>query len=101
MAWSKLIDMELTDEDKIDEAIPSVGARPDYPFGLRICLTHKELAKLGLEPDCEVGDMIDLRAFARVTSVSITQADAQNMCRVELQIEQLSVEDEDTEGGGD
>jgi hypothetical protein len=91
MAWSKLVDMELDDEDKLD-AFPSTAEpkRPDYPYGLRMCLTHSELRKLGLEADCSVGDIIDLRAFAEVTSVS-KDGDS---CRVELQIQKLAVENE-------
>jgi hypothetical protein len=96
MASGKLVDMELDDEDKLDLAIPA--ARPNYPWGLRICLTHKELAKLGLEADCEVGDYLDLRCFATVTSVSKTDDAASGpCCRVELQIEKMSVENENDE----
>jgi hypothetical protein len=70
---------------------------PDYPCGLRICLTHRELEKLGLEADCQIGDVIDLRAFATVTSVSQNDYGNGPECRVELQIEKLAVEDERTE----
>lgn len=99
MAWSKLVNMELTDDEKIDAMMPCVGISngPDYPYGLRICLTEKELEKLDLKPDCEVGDVIDLRAFAVITSVSTEQRDGRNSARVELQIERLAVENENDE----
>ncbi len=89
--------MEMDDEDKMDSVMPiSMPSKPDYPYGLRICLTHNELAKLGLElPD--VGDLIDLRAFATVTSVSSSSGEGGDCCRVELQIEKLAVENELTE----
>jgi len=97
MAWSKLVDMELDDEDQLDLAVAAIPEKPRYPYGLRICLTEKELEKLGLEADCEIGDMIDLRAFAVVTSCSVNQTEHGSECRVELQIRQMKVENESTE----
>lgn len=99
MAWSKLVDMEMDDEDILDHPMPiAMSQRASYPYGLRICLTHKELKKLGLDADCEIGDVIDLRAFATVTSVSMNKTEGgDDECRVELQIEKLAVENEMTE----
>lgn len=96
MGWSKLVSMELDDEDKMDCPCPMpMSSKPDYPYGLRICLTHKELEKLGLEADCDIGDMIDMRAFGCVTSVSMNKTDGGNTeCRIEIQIEKLAIEDE-------
>jgi len=94
MAWSKMVDMELDDEDQIDAVTPiALPEKPQFPYGLRICLTHSELRKLDLDADCEIGDTIDIRAFAEVTSIS---KDGDN-CRIELQIQKLAVEDENTE----
>ena len=94
MGWSKLVDMELTDDEKLDASMPiPMPTKPDYPFGLRICLTNPELEKLGLDADCDVGDVIDLRAFAEVTCVSKNGDD----CRVELQIQKLAIEQESDE----
>jgi hypothetical protein len=95
MAW-KFADMELSDDDKIDMSSPVLGT-PDYPYGLRICLTETELAKLDLPDDPEVGDYIDLRAFATVTSISMNDGPSGRQCRVELQIEKLALESEDDE----
>ena len=98
MAWSKLVDMEMDDDEKLDRAIPDMPSKPDYPWGLRISLTEKELKKLELDADCDIGDMIDLRAFAVVTSVSKNKMDGgEECCRVELQIQKLAVENEMTE----
>jgi len=100
--WSRFVSMELDDEDKIDLAIgPGIEAQPDYPYGLRICLTSRELDKLGLEDDCEIGDMLDLRCFARVTSISKTDGPAGPGCRIELQITDIAAENEMDEGPGD
>jgi hypothetical protein len=96
MAWSKLVDMEMDDEDKMDFCAPIACARPDYPYGLRICLSEKELKKLGLSVP-ENGDMIDMRCFGTVTSVSTESRDSGDTCRVEIQIEKIAVENEMTE----
>jgi len=99
MAWSKLVDMEMDDEEKLDAMCPMpMSERPNYPYGLRICLTHKELAKLGLEADCNVGDLIDLRCFAEVTSISKSDSGNGEDCRIELQIQKMACEDEMSEG---
>lgn len=92
-AWQPLVDMELSDEEKLDTMMPMPMQRPDYPCGLKICLTGKELEKLGLAADCDCGDYLDIRAFACVASVTKNGDD----CRVELQIEKMAIE-EDEEG---
>ncbi len=97
MAWSKLVDLELDDDDKLDMVMPMPMDRPDYPCGLRICLTENELEKLNLDDDCDVGDVIDLRAFAVVTSISKNDGAGGQSCRIELQIQKLAVENEMTE----
>lgn len=92
--WSRLVDMELDDESKLDACCPMPCPKPDYPYGLKISLTHKELEKLGLDADCDVGDMLDIRCFATVTSVSKSEDGDGQRCSVELQIEKMAVEDE-------
>lgn len=89
-----MVDLEYDDEDSIDHSIASISEKPRYPYGLRICLTHKELAKLGLEADCEIGDFIDVRAFGEVTSVSKSEVDGESSCRVEIQLQKIALEDE-------
>ena len=92
-SWSKMVDMERSDDDKIDSMACYPTVAPDYPPGLRICLCQEELEKLGLSiPD--IGDMIDMRAMGTVTSVSIEKTDGEDRCRVEIQIERISVESE-------
>lgn len=89
--FSKLVDMENDDDDQLDGLASFPGVRADYPYGLRICLTGKELEKLGLEvPD--TGDMIDMRCFGTVTSVSTSDDSGGKSCRVEIQIEKIAVE---------
>lgn len=96
-SWSKLADMELDDDESLDAIMPiHMPERPKYPFGLKICLCEGELKKLGLDLP-GVGDVIDLRAFAEVTSVS----DGAGGRRVELQIQKIAVENEMTENEKD
>lgn len=97
--WTKMVDMELDDESMLDMSFPmpmAVGEkRPRYPYNLMISLTDVELTKLKLSHDAEVGDVIDLRAFAVVTSVSKSDTEhSGKSCRVELQIQKLAVENE-------
>ena len=91
--------MELDDEDKLDTAMPiAMPDRPDFPFGLKICLTEKEFEKLGLDyKDAVVGGICHGHFLARITSVSCEQRDGKECCRCELQIEDLSIESEDEE----
>ena len=96
----KMIDMKRTQAEKSDAtdlAMPSVSDAPDYPYGLGICLTGDELDKLDLPDDCEVGDMIDIRAMGVVTSVSKRQVNGSSECRVEIQLTHIGLEDEETE----
>ncbi len=99
MAWSKLTDMAMTEEERADYGgsmtVPE-DRGPEYPWGLRICLSDAEMDKLGLDPkEADVGDMIDMRCFAIVTSVSMNQrGDGTNCARVELQIQKLAIESE-------
>lgn len=94
MAWepSGLVSMEMDDDSKLDSVIPGVAEQPDYPYGLRICLTDKEMPKLGLSPDCRVGDDVMFMCRAVVTSVSSNSTAAGQCDRVELQICDMCVQ---------
>lgn len=108
MAW-KLVSMERTDEEKLDTmatCAPALKDQPDFPWGLCISLDESSLKKLeaqgGLEGMPEVGDYIDMRCFACVKSVSQDKAgDGTTNRRVELQIEQIALENENTEESPD
>lgn len=89
-----LVSMELDDEDQMDMAIP-IGdkvVQPRFPWGLRISLSEDELEKLGLDyKDAGVGDYLEFKARACVTSASeMKQEGGKTCCRVELQIEEMS-----------
>ena len=93
MSFGRLVDLELDDEDQLDYPMPMPMDRPKYPCGLIINLDEKALEKLGLGKDCDVGDYLDLRAFATV----ISKREDESSCCVTLQIEKMAVESETDE----
>jgi hypothetical protein len=101
MAWAKpMVSMELTDEEKLDTVCPvPMPSKPDYPYGLKITLTHAELEKLGCDiDDACIDGIFHLHGLARITALNKDKdAYGKETCRVEAQIESLSIEDEDDE----
>lgn len=111
MGFSKMVDMEMDDEERLEATLPIAmpdAKGPQYPWGLRISLTQDDLRKLGLlDCPCDVGDVIDLRAFAEVTSISrnkvkpVAGGEETEQVRIELQIQKLAIENESTEQPGE
>lgn len=67
---------------------------PSVPYGLCISLTNEELDKLGMDDDCEVGDILHMVCMARAKSVNKNE----NGCRIEMEIFDIEVlEDENEE----
>ena len=99
MTFRTMTSMELDDEDKLDAVQPiAMPDKPDFPYGLRISLTEKEIEKLGIDhSEAFVGGMVHGFFMARVTSVSSEKRDDKECCRIELQIEDLGLESEDEE----
>lgn len=95
----QMVDLEYDDEDSLDAVTPMPMARPLYPPGLRICLTEKELEKLGFDPaEAEVGGTIHITgAMGEITSVSCEDNEGGKRCRVEIQIQKIAIESEDAE----
>ena len=92
--WS----MELDDEDKLDTLQPiPMPSKPDFPYGLKLCLTMADFKNLKCEPpgSDEVGGMFEFRAMARITSINTSSDDGRQDCRVECQIEQMRICSED------
>lgn len=99
MAWTKLTDMKRPDDAFLDCPMPAsvTGPRERYPYGLRIHLDEKDLEKLKIDTLPNVGDVIDVRALARVTCVECRENDDGGSKRIELQIEQIATENENEE----
>lgn len=101
--FAKFVDMAKTPEEISEDMAGSPYAIPmkdiqKYPFGLSICLCEDELEKLDLDHgDCEPGDYLHLHALARVTSVSSTETEDGNRCRIELTMTHIAVENENDE----
>jgi len=99
-----MVSMEMDDEEKEDFTSPMPCPTPDYPYGLKICLTQDEFKKLNIDPsEAFVGGIVHIHALARITSVSISDdaatsySDGGPRCRVEFQIEDMCLESEDEE----
>ena len=106
MAWTKLVSTEMGEEQKLDMMMPCFPGRdtPDYPYGMKITLDGWLLDRLGLDRNVDVGDYLDMRCFAVVTSVRKEQTDGKDECTVCLTIEKVALEsemDESTEPGDD
>jgi hypothetical protein len=95
MGFGPLVGTDLDDEEIYDMVTPiPMPGKPRFPPGLRICLGGLLLKKLGLDvADCKVGDLLDGRFFAGITSIHQEGDDT----RVELIIEKMAVENEMTE----
>ena len=91
--------MELSDDEKLDYPMPLPMKRPDFPCGLILTITEREIEKLKIDPDdAEIGGLVHLFAMARVISVNRNQDDkGKECCRIGLQIEDLGFESEDDE----
>ena len=102
MKMATMVDMRRSPEEKAEQhlkmMLPSSLETPDVAPGLCLCLTHEELAKLDLDDDCEVGDLIHLFAMAEVTAVSKNDRGSGKECRIELAVVAMRVENESTEG---
>jgi hypothetical protein len=91
--------MELGDHEKSKLDMPvEMPTTSEYPYGLNICLTDRELAILDLDPeDACIGGIVHMHALARITAVSINSGKDGKRCRVELTLENLAIESEDAE----
>ena len=98
MSLSKLVDMRMTSEEKMEANMPFSFNQSEYPYGLSISLDQNTLAKLDVDhEDWQIGDIFDLRCMARVTSVSENETESGKCCRVELQIVMMGAESESNE----
>lgn len=88
MAWSALVSMELDDEEKYDLS-QERGFETDYPPGLRFTVHACCFGALEIGDGYAHGSSTRFAAMATVMAINIGESD----CRVELQIEMLSLGD--------
>lgn len=94
----QMVSLELDDEEKMDMAYPTMVDKPDYPYGTKICLTHKELDKMGFShEDMIVGGVVHIHSLGRITSVSASDDASGTQSRIEIQLEDMAIESEDEE----
>jgi hypothetical protein len=85
------------EEEEGEDHLRLKPIQSEYPHGLSISLTEKELERLDLCEEVEVGDFLHGAFMAKVTSVtSHSHEDGKGM-RIELQIVAMAIEDESTE----
>ncbi len=103
--FTKFVSMELEDDEALDMPMPIATSLPSFPPGLRMCFCEPEIQKLeaaGLDcNEVEVGDVIDMRIFGRVTCVSDVQTSDGRCRRLEIQGEEIAVENEADEEPGE
>lgn len=93
------VSMALDPKERSEDtpAVADTSAMPVYPYGLSICLQEEQLAKLDLEDDVEVGNMIALHCLAKVTSVAKNDTTDGTKTRVEMQIVAIEAEENEEE----
>ena len=102
--FTKMISMAKTPE-QVNKEVSSMSAPVSasaenvekYPYGLCVTLQNEQLEKLNLDGECEVGDTIHLCCMAKVTSQSNRETEGKTERRIELQITDLAIENEDGE----
>jgi len=94
-----MVSLELTDDEKYDSSSPiPMPDKPDYPYGMKICLTDAEIEKLGIDPaEATVGGKFMMQGLACITSVSCNDGPDGKCWRLEAQIEDLGILGEDDE----
>ena len=91
---ARMTSLAQTDAEKMAGFLGPASVGPDVPSGLCLRITDRELEKLGLDDDVEVGDLLHLRIMVQATSVHKTEAG----CTIEAAIIAGVVEDESHEG---
>lgn len=100
-SFPAMTDMARTPADKVADApmglvTPCVSDMPDYDYGLCGSFNKESLAKLDLDEAVNVGDYLDIRGLAKVTSISMKPG-SNEIDRVDWCLCHLAVEDEENE----
>lgn len=93
----KMVDMRKTPEELKDNSPMVTPDQNIYPWGLCIRLGNEEIEKLGLDCECEVGDMLPFSGLAFITSFSKNATESGESRNIELQIRYMSIASEEEE----
>ena len=107
-AMAEVTSVHVSEDDarvelQVGEFAGEDGKFIDLTHPAYISLTHRELGKMGLDCDCEVGDTIHLMGEAKLVSISrmkgfaVDEEDADSIDMVTLQVTHLGFEDESAE----
>lgn len=101
-SFPSMTDMARTPAEKSTDAMglvtPCVSDLPDYDYGLCGSFNKESLDKLDLDEKVSVGDFLDIRAFAKVTGISMKPG-SNEIDRVDWCMCCIAVEDEDQDDG--
>ena len=90
--------MKKTEEEKKEEASPSVMDRPSYPYGLKLHIDEDSYEKLGMADVPSVGDKFMILAKVEVTDVhQAEKGDDRKYPSVGLQITDMAIKEKDEE----
>ena len=76
---------------KCCHGVPDGCGEPDYPWGLRITLTEREIADLGIKSLPAAGAPVGIEATCRVIGVGEEEREGKTERRIELQITDLAL----------
>lgn len=93
----RLKDMKNKREEENEDHLRMSPIDGEYPYGLCISLSEKDLEKLDLDDEVEAGDFLHGAFMAKVTSITHSSSENNKGCRIELQIVAMGIEDESTE----
>lgn len=98
-----MTDMKRDLGDKLSEAskdgmmMSGLSDLPDYDCGLCGSFNKESLDKLDMDSDVNVGDYLDIRSLAKVTSIHMKPG-SNEIDRVDFCMTHIAVENEDEEG---
>lgn len=94
-----LTNMKVTGSQN-DTILAADQQEDQFPYGLRVNLTEKEMEKLGIKDLPNVGDTVMIHAMAEVQSVSQSESQDGGMNKnISYQITDMAIEKGQPEGG--
>ena len=94
--------MKKTDQEKKEDATPSVVDQPSYPYGLRLHLDEDSYEKLGMESVPDVGATFTMLATVTVSDIHQSEkGDDRKYTTMGLQITDMALKDVDKKAAKD